>query len=76
MNDKSAKDSHRRPGAPRRWLVRALIGLRLLLIALALGIWTSVRASLPQLDGDAAIPGLSAPVSLGLTGHGVSVVPA
>lgn len=74
MNDKSAKDSHRRPGAPRRWLVRALIGLPLLLIALALGVWTSVRASLPQLDGDAAIPGLSAPVSLGRDALGTLVV--
>jgi len=63
-----------RESALRRWMVRGLIGLPLLLIAAAIGIWASVRASLPQLDGDAAIPGLSAPLSLGRDERGTLVV--
>lgn len=60
--------------ALRRWTVRGLIGLPFLLVALAIAIWAGVRASLPQLDGDAEIPGLSAPVSLGRDALGTLVV--
>ncbi len=60
--------------ALRRWTARALIGLPFLLVALAIAAWACVRASLPQLDGDAEIPGLSAPVSLGRDALGTLVV--
>lgn len=63
-----------RQSALRRWTVRGLIGLAVLLIAAAVGIWAAVRASLPQLDGNAAIPGLSAPVSLGRDERGTLVL--
>ncbi|MDH0864504.1 penicillin acylase family protein [Mitsuaria sp. GD03876] len=63
-----------RTSALRRWTVRGLIGLPILLIAAAIAAWASVRASLPQLDGDAEIPGLSAPVSLGRDERGTLVV--
>ncbi|WP_431263317.1 penicillin acylase family protein [Roseateles chitinivorans] len=60
--------------ALRRWTVRGLVGLPFLVIALAIAAWACVRASLPQLDGDAEIPGLSAPVSLGRDARGTLVV--
>ena len=60
--------------ALRRWTVRGLVGLPFLLEALVIAAWACVRASLPQLDGDAAIPGLSAPVSLGRDALGTLVV--
>ena len=60
--------------ALRRWTVRGLVGLPFLLVALVIAAWACVRASLPQLDGDAAIPGLSAPVSLGRDALGTLVV--
>jgi penicillin G amidase len=60
--------------ALRRWTVRGLVGLPFLLVALAITAWACVRASLPQLDGNVAIPGLSAPVSLGRDALGTLVV--
>lgn len=60
--------------ALRRWTVRGLVGLPFLLVALVIAAWACVRASLPQLDGDAEIPGLSAPVSLGRDALGTLVV--
>ncbi|HZX79701.1 MAG TPA: penicillin acylase family protein [Lysobacter sp.] len=43
------------------WLALAMV---LLVLGLALAAWLALRGSLARLDGDVALPGLSAPVSL------------
>ncbi|TZF89829.1 penicillin acylase family protein, partial [Cognatilysobacter lacus] len=47
-----------------RWTRRLLIGVAVLVSALAIAAWLTLRASLPLLDGDIAIKGLSAPVRI------------
>ena len=47
-----------------RWLARGLVGLALLLLALVLGAWLLLRASLPPLQGELAAPGLAAAAEL------------
>jgi penicillin amidase len=54
--------SSRRPRA--NWLVRSLYALAVILAAIALAIWMTLRASLPQLDGKHNVPSLSAPVTI------------
>lgn len=68
---------------PRRWLRRVgktlaiLLGL-LVVILLAGGLWlrSEIRSSLPQLDGERAIPGLAAPVTIERDGQGVPTIRA
>jgi penicillin amidase len=59
---------------PLRWLAYVLA----LLLAVALGatgwFWWQMRASLPQLDGTVAIPGLSAPVQIERDALGVPTI--
>ncbi|WP_343628118.1 penicillin acylase family protein [Roseateles sp.] len=63
-----------RRSAPWRWMRRGLLALVVLAIALAAAAWGLVRASRPQLDGEIALPGLSAPLSLGRNERGTLVV--
>lgn len=63
-----------RTSALRRWTLRGLLALLVLAIALAAAAWGLVRASRPQLDGEIALPGLSAPLSLGRDERGTLVV--
>lgn len=54
-----------------------LLGLLLLILAAgALWIWSEVKASLPQLDGERAVPGLSAPVTVERDSLGVPTIRA
>lgn len=60
----------------KRWIVRGLVTLALL-VALALGAgWWSLRGSLAQLDGRLTLAGLSAPVELSRDAIGVLSVRA
>jgi len=56
----------------RRWLPR----LSLLLIIVLLILWGLLRGSLPQLDGEITLPGLSAPVSIQRDALGVVTIDA
>jgi len=59
-----------------RWLLRSLwILLGLLLLSLLI-LWGLLRGSLPQLDGELALPGLSAPVAIQRDALGVLTVDA
>ncbi|GAA5076559.1 penicillin acylase family protein [Lysobacter panacisoli] len=53
-----------------------LIALVLLVLVLALAAWWLMRGSLPPLEGDLALPGLSAPVSIERDSLGVVTVSA
>lgn len=59
-----------------RWLLRSLWAVLGLLLVLLLVIWGLLRGSLPQLDGELALPGLSAPVSIQRDALGVLTVEA
>jgi penicillin amidase len=48
----------------RRWLVRGLLGLVLLLVLASIAVWMLMRGSLPQLEGSAALPSLAASVEI------------
>ena len=59
-----------------RWLLRSL-GILLVLSLLALGsAWLLLRGSLPQLQGELALQGLSAPVSIARDANGTVTVDA
>lgn len=58
------------------FLKRTLLVLVMLLLAAALAAFLLLRGSLPQTDGEQALPGLSAPVTLERDGHGVLTVTA
>lgn len=47
-----------------RWLQRILAGLLLVVLLLALALWLALRGSLAVLDGERAVPVLSAPAEL------------
>ncbi|MEN5209334.1 penicillin acylase family protein [Stenotrophomonas terrae] len=59
-----------------RWLLRSLWVVLGLVLVLLLVIWGLLRGSLPQLDGELALPGLSAPVSIERDALGVLTVQA
>lgn len=59
-----------------RWLKRLALLLVLLAIVAALGIWWLLRGSLPVLDGEVALPGLSAPVTIARDALGVVTIDA
>ncbi|HSN85138.1 MAG TPA: penicillin acylase family protein, partial [Thermoanaerobaculia bacterium] len=72
-----------RPGRPRRALRRLGLALAvalglLILVLLVGGLWlrSRVKASLPQLSGERAIPGLSAPVTVERDALGVPTIRA
>lgn len=59
-----------------RWLLRVLGILLGLLLLVLLIVWLLLRGSLAQLDGELALPGLSAPVSLDRDANGMLTVDA
>ncbi|MGQ0385159.1 MAG: penicillin acylase family protein [Gammaproteobacteria bacterium] len=56
------------------WLRRSFAILLTLLLLAVLAVWLALRASLPQLDGEIALAGLSAPVSVERDDHGAPVI--
>ena len=60
----------------RKWLKRLLLAVVLLAAALALATWWLLRGSLPALDGELALPGLSAPVRIERDALGVVTIDA
>ena len=48
----------------RKWMLRAVCALVVVLVLAGIAVWLSLRASLPTLDGDVALNGLDAPVSI------------
>lgn len=57
-----------------RWLRRASVLLLILLALALLAAWLALRASLPQLDGEAVLAGLSATVTVERDALGVPVI--
>ena len=47
-----------------KWLGRTALLLLALAMLAALAAWLSLRGSLPRLDGELVLPGLSAPVTI------------
>ena len=80
MSDSTSTEQPSPPPGPS--LARRLAGLAavllavLLLAAIGLAAWghRSLRASLPQLDGEARVPGLSAPVIVERDADGVPTI--
>ena len=60
----------------RKWITRLGVALLALPLLLALLAWTMLRASLPVLEGDAALPGLSAPVAVARDANGTVTIDA
>ena len=60
----------------RKWLKRLLLAVLALAAALALAAWWLLRGSLPALDGELALPGLSAPVRIERDALGVVTIDA
>ena len=76
----AAAQPARRPRRILRRVGKALaivLGL-LVVVLLAAGLWlrSEIRSSLPQLDGERAIPGLAAPVAIERDGQGVTTIRA
>ena len=59
-----------------RWFRRILIALLAVAVLAIAGIWLSLRASLPQLDGAVTTPGLVAPASIERDALGTVIVTA
>jgi len=59
-----------------KWIRRGLLALLLLLVVLVLAAWWLMRGSLPRLDGELALDGLSAPVSVQRDALGVVTIDA
>jgi len=60
----------------RRWIVRLALLLLTICVLAALAGWWALRGSLPQLDGEIALPGLSAPVRIERDALGVVTIDA
>lgn len=58
------------------WLKRVLLGLLLLVLLLAGALWLTLRSSLAQLDGERAVPALSAPAEVQRDARGYVTVTA
>ena len=59
-----------------KWLLRGAVALLVLLLLVALGAWLALRASLPALDGEHAVRGLSAPATVARDAIGVVTIDA
>lgn len=60
----------------RRWLLRLLVGMASAVALLAVLAWLTLRGSLPQLDGEQAVPGIAAPVSIVRDAAGIPTITA
>jgi penicillin G amidase len=59
-----------------KWLKRVLLGLLLIVLLLALALWLTLRASLATLDGERALPALTAPAEAQRDARGYLTVTA
>lgn len=59
-----------------RWSLRIALLLALMAALVALATWWSLRASLPMLDGEARLPGLSAAVTISRDATGIATIDA
>lgn len=59
-----------------KWVLRGVIALLIVLAALVAGTWLLLRGSLPQLDGQLTLGGLSAPVTLQRDANGTVTIDA
>ncbi|QDQ25697.1 penicillin acylase family protein [Chitinimonas arctica] len=62
------------PSRLRRWALRSVFGLLLLVLLVAMAVWGFLRASLPQLDGEVPVHGLAGTVQVERDGQGVPTV--
>lgn len=60
----------------KRWLLRLLLAATGLIFIAAFVVWQLLRGSLPQLDGELAVDGLQAPVSIDRDAAGIPVIRA
>ena len=60
----------------RRWIVRALAAAIALLVVAAVALWLTLRASLPQLDGELAAPGLGEAATIQRDNAGIPTITA
>ncbi|MBB3843115.1 penicillin acylase family protein [Xanthomonas arboricola] len=60
----------------RKWLGRLLLAIVVLVMAALLAVYLLMRGSLPQLDGNSALQGLAAPVSVQRDQRGVVTIDA
>lgn len=60
----------------RKWITRVGVALLALPFVLALAAFALLRGSLPTLEGDVVLPGLSAPVALARDGNGTVTIDA
>ena len=60
----------------RRWFLRAAIAVVVLAAAAAVAAWLTVRASLPQLDGELEGPGLAHPATISRDDAGIPTITA
>ena len=59
-----------------RWVLRILLAIVALSVLASLAAWLTLRSSLPQLDGEVAVTGLTAPASIIRDGHGIPTIVA
>jgi len=57
-----------------RRIFRIGAGLAVLVAAVAVAVWLVLRASLPQLDGELALAGIEAPVTVQRDEHGATTI--
>ena len=60
----------------RRWVIRTGAAALVLLVAAALAVWLTLRASLPQLDGELAAPGLGHAATIQRDHSGIPTITA
>lgn len=60
----------------RKWILRAVLALVVLVLAAGLLVWLALRASLPALDGDQSLTGLGAPATIERDAAGVVTITA
>lgn len=65
-----------RPGPFRRWSLRLGLILLAIMVLVFLLAWWQLRRSLPTLEGDIALPGLAAPVSVQRDAQGMVTIDA
>ena len=59
-----------------KWIVRGTAVLLALVVLLLAAAWFALRGSLPELEGELALPGLSAPVTIQRDAHGLVTIDA
>ena len=60
----------------RRWIIRTGAAALVLTIAAALAVWLTLRASLPQLDGELTVPGLGGMATIERDSAGIPTISA